>query len=440
MLKRGDFPADFLFGAATSAYQIEGHRFGGAGKTHWDTFAKAEGNVIRHETGATACDHYHRYEADLDLLRGFDAYRFSTSWARVLPEGRGPVNQAGLDFYDRLVDATLARGLQPFLTLYHWDLPAALAELGGWTNRDVASWFGDFSEVVLARLGDRVTSVATINEPWCVSYLSHFLGHHAPGLRDISATAKAVHNVLNAHGEAMERARANGQKNLGIVVNFEAVQAASPNEADQKAATRYDAIMNRMFVEPLNNGSYPAELLEVFEPHLPDGWQLDMARISAPLDWLGVNYYTRQTVAAEPESAWPHLGFIKTDTAKTQMGWDIYPEGLAGVLHWLDETFTSELPLYVTENGMAWDDAVKDGKVDDPERISYISGHLQQVQTAIAKGCNVNGYFYWSMLDNYEWAFGYEKRFGFVHVDFETLQRTPKASYYFMKELAKSGG
>jgi len=435
MLKRSDFPEGFLFGAATSAYQIEGHKFGGAGPTHWDTFAAAPGNVIRNENGATACDHYHRYEADLDLLRGFDAYRFSTSWARVLPEGRGQVNAEGLDFYDRLVDATLARGLQPHLTLYHWELPAALAELGGWTNRDVASWFGDFSDIVLERIGDRVASVATINEPWCVAYLSHFLGHHAPGLQDTAATANAMHNVLRAHGEAMDRARSHGQENLGIVLNFEAVEAASQSAEDLTATERYEAIMNRMFIEPLTTGTYPAPLMEAFEPHLPESWQDDMAAISAPLDWLGVNYYTRQKVAAAPETDWPHLKFIKTDTAKTQMGWDIYPSGLHDILLWLKNSFTGDLPLYITENGMAWDDHVIDGEVNDPERVAFMTRHLEQVQKAIAKGCNINGYFYWSMLDNYEWAFGYEKRFGFVHVDFETQVRTPKASYYFMKDI-----
>jgi len=434
MIKRSDFTESFLFGAATSAYQIEGHSFGGAGPTIWDTFAKTPGNVVNQETGSVACDHYHRYEEDLDLLNGLDAYRFSTSWARVMPEGRGPVNERGLDYYDRLVDATLARGLKPYLTLYHWDMPAALGALGGWTNRDVARWFGDFSDVVMARIGDRVASVATINEPWCVSYLSHFLGHHAPGLRSIEATASAVHNVLCAHGEAQQRMRANGHKNLGIVLNFEALQAASTAPEDQAAAARYNAIMNRIFIEPIIKGRYPEPLMEGLGAHLPKGWQDDMALISQPIDWLGVNYYTRQTVADAASDPWPHLRFIETKNATTQMGWEIYPEGLNETLQWLHKDLIGDLPVFVTENGMAWADTVKDGAVDDPARTAYLFDHLAQVRNAQRDGCNIQGYFYWSLLDNFEWAFGYEKRFGMVHVDFETLKRTPKASFYALKE------
>jgi len=254
---RSDFPDDFVFGAATAAYQIEGHKFGGAGSTHWDTFAATPGNVVRAEDGALACDHYHRYEADLDLLQeaGMDGYRFSTSWARVMPEGRGPVNVEGLDYYDRLVDAMLARGLKPFQTLYHWEMPSALADLGGWTNRDVADWFADFTEVITRRIGDRVHSVATINEPWCVSFLSHFLGHHAPGQRDIRATARAMHHVLLGHAAAMERLRGLGQKNLGIVLNFDRALPADDTPAAAAAANVQDAIFNRWFIEAITKGS-----------------------------------------------------------------------------------------------------------------------------------------------------------------------------------------
>jgi len=438
MISRADFPQGFLFGAATSAYQIEGHSFGGAGKTIWDSFAETTGNVVNNQTGARACDHYHRFEQDLDLLQGFDAYRFSTSWARVLPEGRGHINQTGLDFYDRLVDAILARNLKPFLTLYHWDMPAALADMGGWTNPDVAQWFGDFTDIIMDRIGDRVASVATINEPWCVSYLSYFLGHHAPGMRDISATALAVHNVLRSHGEAMQRLRAHGQSELGIVLNFESVQPASQSPKDLKATDRYDAIMNRMFIQPLMQGEYPAPVLEAFAPHLPKNWQDDMPSISNPLDWLGVNYYTCQIVADDPETAWPNLRFIPSERAKTQMGWDICPEGLQNVLQWLEKDFTKGLPLFVTENGMASDDILAGTSIQDTARIHYIQSHLEKLLTAIRNGCNVQGYFYWSLLDNFEWAFGYEKRFGLVHVDFETQIRTPKQSFNYFKKLATS--
>ena len=429
MIKRKDFPERFLLGAATSAYQIEGHSFGGAGPTIWDDFAAQPGKVVNGETGAVACDHYHRYEADLDLLKGLDAYRFSTSWARVMPDGR-TVNQEGLDYYDRLVDAILARNLQPFLTLYHWDMPAALGARGGWENRDVANWFGDFTDTVIERIGDRVASTATINEPWCVSWLSHFLGHHAPGKQDITAAARAVHHVLLAHSEAMERLRAHGQKNLGIVLNFEAYQPTTPD--DSSAVKRFDAIMNRMFIEPLTKGEYPAEVLEGLEAHLPANWQDDMSRISAPLDWLGVNYYTRQTIT-ETTGPWPHYTMSQTDAPKTQMGWDIYPEGLSDTLQMLKADYIDDLPVLITENGMAWDDSVQNGAVDDPERAAYLFDHLAKVKSALEAGVNIQGYFYWSLLDNYEWAFGYEKRFGMIHVDFETFERVPKNSFYTFK-------
>lgn len=434
MILRNAFPPEFIFGAATSAYQIEGHGAGGAGPSIWDRFAASPGKVANGETGAKACDHYHRFESDLDLMKGLDAYRFSTSWARVMPDGK-TVNQTGLDFYDRLVDSVLARGLLPFLTLYHWDMPAALGEQGGWENRDVAQWFGDFSEQVLARIGDRVASIATINEPWCVSWLSYFLGHHAPGKQDITAAARAVHHVLLAHGEAMARLRARGQKSVGIVLNFEAFRPATTRDCE--AANRFDAVMNRMFIEPLVKGRYPENLLAGIEPFLPPNWQDDMQGISAPLDWLGVNYYTRQTIA-DSQAEWPGYRSVATDAPKTQMGWDIYPQGLGEVLSRLQQEYIGDLPIYITENGMAWDDKVQNGMVADPLRQKYIFDHLGQVKQALDNGANIKGYFYWSLLDNYEWAFGYEKRFGLVHVDFDTQKRTPKNSFTAFKQWANS--
>lgn len=431
---RSDFPDSFLFGAATAAYQIEGHRHGGAGSTHWDTFAASPGNVIRAEDGAVACDHYHRFEEDLDLLRdgGFDAYRFSTSWARVMPDGRTP-NPEGLDFYDRLVDAMLARGLKPFQTLYHWELPSALADLGGWANRDTAKLFGDFTEMITNRIGDRVHAIATINEPWCVSFLSHFLGHHAPGLRDLRATARAMHHIQLAHGEAMTRLRGLGQDNCGIVINFDHTSPADDTPEAAAAANLQDAIMNRWFIEGIANGSYPQEVLDGFGDHMPENWQDDMAQISQPIDWLGVNYYTRHRMLPDPTIPWPAMKDQPGDLPVTQMGWEIYPDGLHHFLTWLSQNYVGNLPLYVTENGMAWDDHVENGAVFDPERIDYISNHILAAKRAIDDGANVQGFFYWSLLDNYEWAFGYERRFGMIHVDFETQARTPKASYHELK-------
>ncbi|MFG5382427.1 GH1 family beta-glucosidase [Yoonia sp. R2-816] len=432
--KRSDFPEGFTFGAATAAYQIEGHKFGGAGSTHWDTFAATPGNVIRAEDGALACDHYHRYPEDLDLLKdaGLDAYRFSTSWARVMPDGRTP-NAEGLDFYDRLVDAMLERGLKPFQTLYHWELPSTLADEGGWANRDTCEFFGDFTDVITDRIGDRVAAIATINEPWCVSFLSHFLGHHAPGLRDLRATARAMHHIMLAHGTAMERLRAKGMQNCGIVLNFDHTTPADDTPEAEAAANLQDAIFNRWFIDAATKGTYPKGVLAGFEPHMPAGWQDDMDLISQPMDWLGVNYYTRHRVLHDANSAWPHLTSVEGDLPTTQMGWEIYPDGLHHFLTRLSRDYVGDLPLYVTENGMAWADALENGAVYDPERTSFVSDHMLATKRAIADGANVQGFFYWSLLDNYEWAFGYEKRFGIVHVDFETLKRTPKASYHALK-------
>ncbi|QQA44851.1 GH1 family beta-glucosidase [Pelagovum pacificum] len=434
---RDDFPEDFLFGAATAAYQIEGHAFGGAGSTHWDSFAATPGNVIRAEDGARACDHYHRYEEDLDILKdgGFDAYRFSTSWARVLPEGRGTPNQEGLDFYDRLVDACLERGLKPFQTLYHWEMPSALADLGGWTNPDVADWFADYTEVIQSRIGDRVQAVATINEPWCVAFLSHFLGHHAPGLRDIRATARAMHHVTKAHGRAMSRLRQMGQQNCGIVLNFDHTSPADDSPEAIAASDLLDGINNRWFIQAISKGTYPEVVLKGFGDHMPKGWEDDMAEISQPMDWLGVNYYTRHFAAPDPTIPWPSVKAVEGDLDRTQMGWEIYPEGLKDFLTRMSQEYVGDMPIYVTENGMAWADEVENGAVYDPERMDFMERHILAAKDAIAEGANVKGFFYWSLLDNYEWAFGYEKRFGMVHVDFDSLKRTPKASYQALKSV-----
>jgi len=431
---RADFPEGFRFGAATAAYQIEGHAFGGAGSTHWDTFAATPGNVVRAENGAIACDHYHRWPEDLDLVRdgNFDVYRFSTSWARVLPQGRGAVNAAGLDFYDRLVDGMLARGLKPALTLYHWELPSALADLGGWRNRDIAEWFADYVQVIAARLGDRIWSAAPINEPWCVAWLSHFLGLHAPGLRDIRATARAMHHVGLAHGRAIQVMRGLGMKNLGAVCNMEYAAPADDTPEAAAAARLYDAIYNRWFLSGMFHQTYPAEALAGLGPHLPARWQDDMATIAAPLDWVGLNYYTRKLIA--PVSGpWPGHHEVPGPLPKTAMGWEIYPEGLEFFLRRTAAEYTGTLPLHVTENGMANADVLRAGGVDDPARTAYLAAHLAAVQRALAAGVPVAGYYVWSLLDNYEWSLGYEKRFGLVHVDFKTLQRTPKASYHALK-------
>ena len=440
MFSRSDFPKDFAFGVATSSYQIEGHAQGGAGRTHWDDFADTPGNVVRAENGDLACDHLNRWPEDLDLMRdlGVDAYRFSVSWARVLPEGRGQVNAEGLDFYDRLVDGMLERGINPALTLYHWELPSALADLGGWRNPDIANWFADFATLVMDKIGDRVWSTATINEPWCVGWLSHFVGAHAPGLRDVRATARAMHHILLAHGRATAAMRAAGHGNLGAVINMEWATPASDSAADSDAAATYDAIYNRFFMGGLFKGAYPELVLNGLESHLPGGWQDDFAEIQTPVDWCGINYYTRSVLKADPDAAWPHYKAVPGPLPKTAMNWEIYPEGLYKFLKRTAEEYTGDLPLYVTENGMAGHETLQDGAVEDTERVAYISAHIAEVKKAIDEGVPVKGHMIWSMLDNYEWAYGYKERFGLVHVDFDSLKRTPKASYHALKAaLAK---
>ncbi len=438
--RRSDFPKGFLFGAATSSYQIEGHAHGGAGRTHWDDFAETPGNVIGAETGALACDHYHRYDEDLDLVAaaGLDVYRFSTSWARVLPQGRGQPNPEGLDFYDRLVDACLARGLKPALTLYHWELPSPLADLGGWRNRDIAGWFADFAELIAKRIGDRVWSTAPINEPWCVGWLSHFMGAHAPGVRDIRATARAMHHVLLAHGRAVQALRAQGVGNVGGVFNCEFANPADDSAETARATETYDAIYNHFFLGGIFRRKYPEPVLAGLGPHLPEGWHDDFDTIAQPLDWVGLNYYTRKNLAAAP-GPWPAVADVDGPLPKTQVGWEIYPQGLAHFLEMIHRDYAPNLPIYVTENGMARDDAPgPDGNVADPERIDYLDAHLAQVRGAIEGGAPVKGYFVWSLIDNFEWALGYGPRFGLVHVDYADLRRTPKASYHALAAALSS--
>ncbi len=433
---RSDFPEGFEFGAATSAYQIEGSDFGGCGRSHWDDFAATPGNVVRGENGARACDHYNKWAEDLDLIKacGLDSYRFSTSWARVMPEGRGQVNPEGLDFYDRLVDGLLERDIKPYATLYHWELPSALGDLGGWRNPDVANWFADFTEVIMSRLGDRVHATATFNEPWCITWLSHFLGHHAPGVSDIRGASRALHNVLVAHGKSIQTMRGLGLNNLGVVMNFEYAEPADDTPEAKKSAELYDGIYNRWFLGGVFKQAYPTDVLEGIEQYLPENYHDDFPTIAAPVDWLGVNYYTRKILEPDNSGLFPHYQEVEGPREKTAMGWEVYPEGLHHFLTWADREYSKGLPIYITENGMAAYDEVQDGAVSDPTRIDYFNKHLGAVRQAIADGSPVKGYFAWSLLDNYEWALGYDKRFGMVHVDFDTLERTPKDSYYALQK------
>ena len=433
---RADFPKDFLFSTATSAYQIEGHALGGAGPTHWDAFASIPGKVARFETGAIACEHYHRWEEDLDLVArgGFDAYRFSTSWARVMPDGV-TVNPEGLDFYDRLVDGMLARGIKPMATLYHWELPEAQSRRGGWLVRETPERFADFTRVVAERIGDRLYSVAPVNEPWCVAWLSHYHGAHAPGLASLEAGVQSMHNVALAHGLSVEVLRELGVRNVGAACNFEYALPATDDDEDVEAARLYDGIYNRWFAGAMFRGEYPTDVLEGFAPHMPQGWEADLARIHHPLDWFGINYYTCQRLMRAGRD-WPRIGSVPGDLPRTAMGWEICPEGLTYLLKRIAGEYSKDVPLFVTENGLANPDAPNR---PDRERIEFVDLHLRACLDAIDAGVPLQGYTAWSLMDNYEWAFGYEKRFGLVHVDFETQERTPKASWHaFAHALAQS--
>ncbi len=444
-MKRNAFPPNFVFGTATSSYQIEGTQLGNCGPNHWDSFA-ASGGTANREDGAIACAHYNLWEADLDLIAqgGFDAYRFSTAWGRVQPEGTGRIQESGLAFYDTLVDGLLEREIEPHLTLYHWDLPQALADKGGWTNQDTAKHFGDFAGIIADRLGDRLKSIATINEPWCVAWLSHFLGRHAPGLTDLPSAAKAMHNILLAHGLGMNALRdqlgSDHPCQQGIVLNMEVSVPASDDPKDIKAAAMQDGIYNRWFADAIFKGQYPQDILAYLEPHMPSGWSNDMSMISQKIDWLGLNYYTRSIIKDDGTNKFPYGEAIVPDydpgsADRTSLNWKIYPAGLSYFLHRIHEEYEADVPIVVSENGMASFDVVDDDQVADKQRVGFFEDHLNEVAKAAANGVPVQGYFAWSLLDNFEWAFGYDQRFGIVHVDFETQQRTPKASWYWWKSF-----
>jgi beta-glucosidase len=415
-------PDGFVLGAATSAYQIEGAwNVDGKGPSIWDTFTSQPGRTAGSVAGHDGVDHYHRFTEDIRHMRaiGLDSYRFSLSWSRLLPAGTGRVNQAGVDFYDRLIDGMLERGLKPFGTIYHWDLPSALMDRGGWMNRDIAGWFADYAALIGEKFGDRLHATATINEPWCVAFLSHYLGTHAPGYRDMRAAARAMHHVLLAHGTAVAALRAEGTKNIGIVTNLQKVEPASDKEADIAAAHAFDGVFNRWYLDGLYKGRYPEDILKRFESHVPSGYEADMATVSTPLDWVGINYYSRSLMTGDPNAP-GGIGTVDGPGEKNDLGWEIYPQGLSDLLVRVSREYT-KLPIYVTENGMSED--------DDARRTEYYDMHLKALRDAKEQGADVRGYFAWSLLDNYEWAEGYTSRFGIVHVDYETQARTPKGSY-----------
>lgn len=438
MIKRTDFPADFVWGVATSSYQIEGATTeAGRSPSIWDTFSATPGKVLDGSSGAVACDHYHRWESDLDLIRdlGVGAYRFSVSWPRILPEGKGRIEARGLDFYERLVDGMLERGLDPWLTLYHWDLPQVLQDAGGWPNRDTAYAFAELAEAVSARLGDRVANWATLNEPWCSAYLGYEDGEHAPGLKDRRQHLQASHHLLLAHGLAMPLMRRNAKAaRHGIVLNLNPAYPATGSEADARAAERFDGFFNRWYLDPLFEGRYPQDAWDGYGEHVPRVQDGDLAIIAAPLDYLGVNFYSRTVAADAPNSPWPSIGGGRVEGERTAMGWEVYPAALTELLVRLRRDYTA-LPIYITENGAAYPDEVVDGEVDDRDRLTYVKSHIDALKTAAERGAPADGYFAWSLMDNFEWAHGYTKRFGLVHVDYDTQRRTLKRSAKWYRDF-----
>ena len=437
------FPDGFLWGASTSAYQVEGSPLAdGAGPSNWHRFAHSPGLVANGDTGDVACDHYRRFRQDVALMAqlGLNAYRFSISWSRILPSGRGEVNLRGLAFYERLVDALLARGIQPFVTLYHWDLPAALDDRGGWTNPDVAGWFADYAAVVFRALDDRVRFWATLNEPWVVTDGGYLHGELAPGHRSPFEAALASHNLLRAHGAAVAEYRSRGRNAIGLVVNLEPKHAASRSARDVAATARADAYMNRQYLDPVFRGRYPRELPAMFGQAWPRPAP-DLREVSRPLDFLGVNYYTRGVMRDAPDV--PILRARKVRQRRrvhTETGWEVYPEGLTEALLWVRRRY-GDVPMYVTENGAAFADAAAAADlVPDVARVRYLREHLRAAGRAIEAGVDLRGYFVWSLLDNFEWSHGYSKRFGIVHVDYATQRRTPKASAWFYSEVIRTNG
>ena len=435
------FPSDFIWGVATASYQIEGAVEGyGRGECIWHRFSHTPGKVANMDNGDVACDHYHRYPDDIRLMQslGIRAYRFSISWPRVMPLGSGATNAAGLDFYDRLTDTIIEAGITPYVTLYHWDLPQALQDQGGWANDESVKWFTDYTDLMTRRLGDRIKSWITINEPWVVAFLGNWHGIHAPGIRDLPTAYRVAHNLLLAHGAAMPIIRQNvPDVQAGITLDLLDTYPASDSPGDQAAAYREDGFKNRWFLDAVFHGRYPQDIVSLMGETL-DGIDLEaVSQAAVPMDFLGINYYTRGIFADSQNG--PLLSESRSANYAadhyTAMGWEIYPNGLERLLVRLHKEYQPPA-LFVTENGAAFDDPVPvDGVVDDANRVAYLKSHFEAAERAIVQGAPLRGYFVWSLLDNFEWAEGYEKRFGIVHVDYRTLVRTPKASARFYRDM-----
>lgn len=437
------FPQGFLWGAATASYQIEGAaEEDGRGLSIWDTFSRTPGKVEEGHTGDVACDHYHRWPQDIELMKslGLQAYRFSIAWPRIFPIGRGEVNERGLDFYSALVDGLLEAGITPFATLYHWDLPQTLQDQGGWPARSTAEAFVDYVDLVSRSLGDRVKHWATLNEPFVSAALGYEMGIHAPGHTSVDEMVAASHHLLLGHGWSVPVIRRNvADAQVGIVLNCSVQMAASRSAADRAAAWQADGYVNRWYLDPLNGRGYPADMVAVFNNDMSVVHAGDLDAIAAPIDFMGLNYYNRglhRSKKIQEDQNLPRE--IELNPNPTEMGWEVYPEGLYETLGriWFDYRYPKE--FYVTENGAAYNDTATNGSVDDPLRVSYYREHLKSAARAIDAGIPLKGYFAWSLLDNFEWGYGYTKRFGIVYVDYETQQRIPKSSARFYSQVIEA--
>jgi beta-glucosidase len=441
------FPKDFLWGGVTSAYQIEGAwNEDGKGESIWDRFVRWPAHVLNGDTGDRACDHYHRYAEDVALIKslGIPCYGFTVSWTRVLPGGRGAVNQKGLDFYSRLVDELLAAGIQPKTTLFHWDLPQALQDLGGWPNRDTTDYFAEYARIVFDCLGDRVRMWATHNEPWVAAFLGHGTGVHAPGICDYSQAYQTAHHLLLAHGKAVQVYRQGGYGGrIGLILNLNGLAPASGREEDRAATQRVHDETHALFLDPVFKGEYPQALFDYIGPHQPKVQAGDLEAIHQPLDYLGLNHYNSDLVSFDLLGGLNKARltpFSSPGWGQTEMGWGIHPAGLKGEVNYIKENYGNPA-LYLTENGCAMPDLPdQNGFVRDWDRIRFIQAHLQALHEAIQEGANVKGYFVWSIFDNFEWERGYSKRFGLVRIDFETLERIPKQSaHWYGRVIANNG-
>jgi beta-glucosidase len=451
-MTKQEFPNDFLWGVATSAYQIEGAwNEEGKGESIWDRFSHTPGNVKNGDTGDIACDHYHRWPEDIGLMKelGLTAYRFSIAWPRIFPQGQGQVNQAGLDFYSRLVDGLLAANIIPFATLYHWDLPQALQDRGGWPERATAEAFTEYADLVTRHLGDRVKHWITHNEPWVVAFLGYQQGIHAPGWQDWPAAIKASHHLLLSHGWAVPVIRRNSpEAAVGITLNLSPVFPASPSRADFEAARHHDGHLNRWFLDPLYGRHYPSDIVADYSERgylPPEGMSFvqpgDLDQIATKTDFLGINYYMRAVIRDEtaPDNL-PQTVFQAPESERTDMGWELYPEGLFDILNRVHFDYWPP-QIYITENGVSYGDGPDEtGRVQDERRLTYLRAHFAAAHRAMAAGVPLAGYFVWSLLDNFEWAEGYSQRFGLIWVDYQTQARIPKDSAWWYKKVIAQNG